>query len=693
MNKSICLWGALGFLLIMLQSPLRAQNSHIEVAKLLNYRQSAAPQGTDNYLFSTYCYNGNQVYNLKGFVVAEAAYEIESLKCNPAGTAFALLSRKGDKALVQIFDAQGENTLLRRFREVLSPVSICYSTDSRCFYIADKQGQATVYDSQKYAQADQFQLPFAPSRMLCSPNDYFLVVADDNRVAVVNQETHAVRVSWEHTGRISDIRFSSDGSTLGVLTGGGMLKLYDMHSFSPKKNYQGLGQARNFDFHPAGKYASVQTSDKDVTFLNLVDSADVAHLSSPMGGMGNLRFLQDSKKQVYLTYSTPNAIVYKTLKGVLPNYGRMLAEELNARLNEWSKMRPDETLEAYHERVNEETRLRQAKLFEQEIATELAGDLVVQSVVTLGEYNREKGVLTLGFDNLPQIYLTVPESEVLDFTSPDDLEFRHVVYGLMEDDRFEMTYALVYNKRTGKTYEYDSHKRQESDYMKVEENFVPIDLVQQTSMEDVKLQTIKDDIVKAAMARNLISDHTHIQVSTEAVMDVDADGRKITNYKIRFGYDVEGDYSVQEDFAPGRYVVEQSHAAVSMLEIVTKAFAEDFRQYLKPGKRLHVMLTGSADALKINGRIAYDGCYGAIEGFPYYLNDEMNVMNVTPQTGIRTNEQLAFLRAAGVGEYLKKHIAALGEMKTTYIYNVELAEGTGGQFRRINVEFTFFDAF
>ena len=68
-------------------------------------------------------------------------------------------------------------------------------------------------------------------------------------------------------------------------------------------------------------------------------------------------------------------------------------------------------------------------------------------------------------------------------------------------------------------------------------------------------------------------------------------------------------------------------------------------------------------------------------------------MTVTRQTGVRTNEQLAFLRAAGVKDYIQQHISILGAMNTTYLYNIELAAGTGGEYRRINIEFTFVDAF
>ena len=68
-------------------------------------------------------------------------------------------------------------------------------------------------------------------------------------------------------------------------------------------------------------------------------------------------------------------------------------------------------------------------------------------------------------------------------------------------------------------------------------------------------------------------------------------------------------------------------------------------------------------------------------------------MTVTSQTGVTTNEQLAFLRAQGVRNYLEKHLPKLKDMKTDYRTGVELMDKVGGEYRRINVKFTFVDAF
>jgi hypothetical protein len=68
-------------------------------------------------------------------------------------------------------------------------------------------------------------------------------------------------------------------------------------------------------------------------------------------------------------------------------------------------------------------------------------------------------------------------------------------------------------------------------------------------------------------------------------------------------------------------------------------------------------------------------------------------MIVTKATGITENTQLAFVRAAGVKDYLSTHIATLQDTKNSYVFNVEVAEERGGEFRRIHIQFTIIDAF
>ena len=119
---------------------------------------------------------------------------------------------------------------------------------------------------------------------------------------------------------------------------------------------------------------------------------------------------------------------------------------------------------------------------------------------------------------------------------------------------------------------------------------------------------------------------------------------------------------------------------------------EDFAKYTVEGKQVKIEVTGMADALPFSRTVAYDGCYGDYEEEPVYKNGELSNITVTRKTGISQNEQLAYLRAMGVKDYMEKNISSLQKMKTSYDTHIEVSENKGGEYRRIGVKFTFVDA-
>lgn len=646
----------------------------------------------DNYLFSTYYYNGKKSYNLRNLPLSSASGTIVSMKINPSGTSFALLVQKGKEAHVTVNDLWKSNRTLHEFKEVEHPTAICYTPDAKRLVVA-ASGELLFFDARRYELLDRMEIPFAATHLSISGNGYYLAAAAEGRLTVWNLETKSLRKEYELDTSVNDLAFAADNNTFAVLTSDGLLTTYDTRNFLILQSFDALGDAGHCSFHPEGKYLSVVTGDTRIALLNLMDGEERSYVDNAEGGITDARFVRDGKQQFFLAYNTTGSITYKLMSTLTPNYTKLLADELNERMNDWMKMMPGETLEEYKLRVNDETRAQQMRLFEQEIATRLADNLVQMSEVTLGSYNTESNMLAVSFNTMPTIYLNVPASEVGDFMNPGDLEFRNAKYGLTKQDKFELIYADVYNKVSGKTYVFDNLDRQSLDYLQSDDHFVPLELIQQSNMEELKLQEIKEKIVSLAKEQNTISDHTRISVNARVVSDVDADGKKIMNYKVNFAYEVEPGFSAQEDFAPGKYKVEQSGAARSMLSIVKTAFESEFAQYVKEGKKLNVRITGMADALPINGKILYDGCYGDFVDEPVYKNDDLSSLTVTKAEGITQNEQLAFLRATGVKEYIGLHIPSLSKMQTDYRHYIEVTAGKGGEFRRITLEFIFVDAF
>lgn len=656
------------------------------------YTQKVTPQGIDNYLFSTYYYNGKKTYNLRSLPLCSASGPVMSLKINPSGTSFALLTQKGKGTQAAIHDLWKANHMLHEFKEVENPTAVCYTPDARRILIATPE-ELLFFNARLYDLQESMEMPFTANLLEVSNNGYYLAASGGTRLTVWNLEQKNIRKEFDLDTAVNDIAFSDDNTTFAILTADGLLTIYDTRNFLILQSFDAMGNASRCSFHPEGKYLSVVTGDTRIAILNLMDDQDRSYVDNVEGSITDARFVRDGKKQVFLAYNTSASMTYKLMSALAPNYTKLLADELNERMNDWMKMMPGETLKEYKLRVNDETRAKQIQLFEQEIATRMADNLVQMSEVMPGSYNPESNMLAINFNTMPTIYLNIPANEVNDFMNADNLEFRNAQYGLTKQDKFELIYADVYNKKSGKTYVFDNLDRQSLDYLKSDDNFVPLELVQQSNMEELKLQEIKEKIVDLARQQNAISDHTQISVNARIVSDQDADGNKIMNYKIDFAYEVEKGFSAQEDFAAGKYKAEESGAARSMLAIIKTAFENDFSPYVKPNKKLRVNINGMADALPINGKITYDGCYGNFTDEPVYKNDDLSHITVTQSKGITQNEQLAFLRARGVKEYISKNIPTFDKMHTDYRHNIEITAGKGGEFRRITVEFIFVDAF
>lgn len=656
------------------------------------YPQKETPVGIDNYLFSTYYYSGKKTYNLRNSVLSSSG-QVADMKINPSGSSFAVLSVKGKKATVLVYDLWAANKVKYEFEDDFTPVALCYAPDARTLAIATAANELLFYDTCDYKLQQKLSLPFTARKLAISGNNYFVAASDGKTLGVWNLQTQELRKSIEADEQVNSFTFSADDNMLAVLTSDGKLATYDTRTFFILQTYEAMGIGRSCYFHPDGKYIAVVTGENRISVVNLMDDTDREYIDNEAGGITDARFLKNGKGEIFLAYNTVNAISYELMSTLLPNYSKLMSDELNDRMNTWLKMMPGETLEEYNQRVNDETRAQQMKLFEQEIATRMADNLVERSEVTLGNYNPSSNMLAIDFNTMPTIYLNIPPEEVNDFMDPGNLEFRNALYGLTKNDNFELIYADVFNKVSGKTYTYDNRNRESFDYLKSDDNFIPLDLVQKSNMDEIKLQEIKENIIIQAKQQNTISDHTKISVNADVASEVDASGKKIMNYNISFTYEVEQGFSAKEDFGPGKYVTEQSGAAMSMLAIMKTAFEEEFAQYIRDGKKLRVKITGMADASPINGKIAYDGCYGEYNNEPVYKDNDLSNITVTRQGGITQNDQLAFLRAVGVKDYITKNIPAFGQMQSDFTYYIEVTKEKGSEYRRIKVVFCFVDAF
>lgn len=678
----------LSFLLLV---GLSASSSVVKVNRMQAYKQPVVPEIVDNYMFATYFADAKKAYNLRGFEIGAPGNNIIDLKINPAGYSFAMLHGKPGKTGVRIQSLNSSRGIKEDLKGLIAPTAICYMPDSRQIAIADN-GKIKFYNSKSFESEREILLPGSPSSLVISPDGQFAIAVYPDYAHVFSLTTGEIRKTINLTAPAS-VSFNPTGTQFGILTEDGKLTIYSSGDLAVVSTFDNTGEGKCLFFHPGENYAGFIADGNRVELVNLYDVGDRAAIYD--NNLKWARFLKDTAGDFYLATSANNIIKYREIEGLTPNYALLMNQMVEERMREWTKMRPGETELEYRERMSEENMRKQRILFMNEAAGELAltAGLGSFSDVTLGRYNPTDGTLIISLGGLNDIYLKVPQEDMAGFGDGNNLQFSDYVFSITPDNKFELIYVQVYNPTNNKTYIFDNLEGQNLSFLMTDNNFVSLDLIIQSSREDVLLNNIKNRILEEARNKKLLSDHTTINVETHIEPSTDDMGRKINNYHVDFSYMVDAAGSAKEDFAPGIYRIEQSPAAMSLARIIQQAFSSEFAPYLAPGKKMIIDITGSADALPVNGAIAYDGSLGEFDDEPCYINDNLTTLSVSSKTGIRSNEQLAFMRAQALKENISQNLSGLSEMNLVYKNNIEVSKEKGAKFRRINVSLIFVDAF
>lgn len=638
--------------------------------------------------------NGQNVYNLKNFKIAEGK-NIGSLRISPFRDSFAYLDNDGKKSTVVMRDFwKPKKKLIELSDNKKVYTAIAYNPANNVLYTADSEGVLSLL-GKNGKETRIMDLPLIPTYMEITPDGRYLAAYQGSSLILVDLDMSTVKSELPTRIPINDMAFSTDGTLMAVLTSNSECNVYEVSGMKPLHTYGALGNAISVSFHPEDKYLGVVTGDKRVALINMLNNKDRQYVDSETPGVTYVDFIPDMENGIYLVYNTDADVVFHPLFSLTPNRQKLLADQLDERMEEWLMRLPGESVEEYNLRTSEANRMAQMQLFETEIATEMAGDLLAGADLTFGSYNPEMEMLTLGLglDGMQDIYLTVPPDQLGFFQNPGDLAISNARYFLNDNDEFELAFAEFTNTKNGETYVYDNMARNTLDFLEDGTGFIPFDRVMASMEESLMLEEIRNDIVTNAMANEDISDHTNITVDTKVVDGPMIDGRKTTDYIVDVAYTVEEEFSSKDDFGPGKYKVEESNAALSMLKILSKAFEGDLAKYLVPGKSVEITTIGMADASKIRGMIKYDGAYGDFVDAPVQLNGEEILLTVTPDSGITTNEQLAFLRSAGLSKYLKTNMPKLKQMNVKENSSIEVSDKAGSQYRRIAVQLRFPDAF
>ncbi|MCS2589662.1 WD40 repeat domain-containing protein [Bacteroides fragilis] len=652
----------------------------------------------DNTTFCTAYLSDGALYTMRDIAINDVR-KIERIVFNPTGSSIALLRAKNPISIYSFRDRNKKLFELKEKRKKLKakpmPVSMCYSADARSFIVGNSLGEIVIYDTKEYMPLAYIQGEAPATALAMSSNNYFIAAAAGQNINIWNFQTKELRKAIPMPAVVKEVTFSPDAALLAVTTDDNHLTIIDTKNWDKVDIFDKLGGTLSSpSFHPEGKYISVVKDGKNIEIINLKNGVVEQDIVDPTGGVTGGRFFKNNQNsEVFLLTNRTKQMVFWDANGLNPFYGKIMGREVDAKMNEWVKMMQGESMEDYAIRVNDETRIKQQQLFAQEVATALAGDRISMDNPFIDGYDASNNMLNIGFKGLPSIGLEVPSNEAGDFKD-GKMKFSNAVYVLNDKDEFELAYVEVTNETTNKVYIYDNIGRTKLTALEADENFVPLEIMQQATREEAQLAEIKEQVIEEKKQDKLITDNTQINVKTEVIPGVDANGKKILNYKVGYQYEViNKEFSAKEDFPSGGYNIERSNAAMSLMKIIKNAFEGDFAKYLSEGKQVKVIITGSADAAPIRGRLVYDGRYGEFVDEPYYKDGNLDNITVSKAGGITQNEQLALMRAAGVKTYIEKNVTTLGNTKNEYEYHVEVAKERGGEFRKINVEFVIMDAF
>lgn len=651
--------------------------------------------GYDNYSMCVYYYNGGDIYNLKSVLVGSGD-KVVDFRVSPTNTEYAVLSasKNGKKNAISTYNSWAkEAQLAHKSNFGFKPTLISYDSKGQWIAAHDTEGVVHMLYSKNLVERGTLQFKNPVSIMKASVKNH-LVGANNDLLEVFDLTNREKLKELKFPANINDVAFSDDGALMGVLTADGKLKVFNTKDFNQEYSYEALGVANSFSFTPNTQYIGVQTGPKRILIMNILNDQKREYVDAPELDVKNIRFIKcpgDSKS--YLMYHDGKAFTFYDVTNLSPMRSQLLADRLDEKMKEWEQQLPGETLDDYALRVNDQTRLEQIKLFEQEVLGEMVLGEIGLTAMQVGNYNNELQLMELSLNTgLNDIYLSVPPSDISSFLSPDDIEFKNVVYGINKNDDYVVMYADVYNKNNGKTYTYNNIEGQYVDFIVDEAKFVPVQIIHQASLEENSLADLTQSVIEEAKKQNILSDHTHITVDTRIVPDVDKDGLNIKNYEVGISYTVDAQYSAQEDFPAGKYELEQSSAGMAMMKIVDHALKNEFAKYMQPGKTVQIEITGTADASPIRNTIAYNGVYGNFKNQPVIFDGNPSTITIN-EKGISSNEQLAFLRAEGVEQYLKQNIPALKDMHVTTSFMINVASEAGSEYRKVGVRFNFIDAF
>lgn len=209
-----------------------------------------------------------------------------------------------------------------------------------------------------------------------------------------------------------------------------------------------------------------------------------------------------------------------------------------------------------------------------------------------------------------------------------------------------------------------------------------------------------ENLLAELKANKKLTDNTKVDVNAEVMPEIKDGGAVEYNMKVRYDVQVINEHlkkinieNATEDWGAGKYRLKDSQAALQTAGIIKSTIESKLEEYITPGTEVTVKIIGGTDASPFKNTVPYDGAFGDIKEAECFVNGGFNFITVTKETGINTNEQLAYLRTLDIKDFMKRYIGAFRVANVHYEHFAEVADEVGPGYRRVAVEVTVHNAF
>ena len=214
------------------------------------------------------------------------------------------------------------------------------------------------------------------------------------------------------------------------------------------------------------------------------------------------------------------------------------------------------------------------------------------------------------------------------------------------------------------------------------------------------LKKLLESLLAELKANRKLTENTKVDVNAEVMPEIKPGGEMEYNMKVRYDVQVLNEQLKKlnisngtEDWPAGKYRLKDSQAALQTAGIIKSTIESKIEEYILPGTEVTVKIIGSTDATPFKNTVPYDGVFGEIKDAECFVNGAFDYITVTRESGISSNEQLAYLRTLDIRDFMQRYIGAFRVANVHYEHFAEVADEVGPEYRRVAVELTIHNAF